>query len=626
MHKIAVSIFLVLFFLMPVNPARGGITDSTELQSFLDGVIETFMDEKNIAGAVVSVVHEGEIFLEKGYGYADVEEGIEVDPSSTMFRIASISKLFTWLSVMQLAEEGSVDLDRDVNEYLDFSIPETYEQPVTLRSLMSHTPGFEERLYRLFAREPGDMLPMDEILPEQLPKRVRPPLRYASYSNHGTGVAQYVVERITGVSFEEYAHDKIIGPLGMTGTTFRQPLPDSLEGNLSKGYASGGGKLNEMYFEYIPMKGVGGASSSARDMAKFMNFLLDSTCTGDYCLLDSASYSRMKEPVVIHSEGMNPARHGFSDMSRNDTEIIGHGGATFWFHSILAILPEHNTGIFVSFNSSGGSGVSGKVLEKFAERYYPDPRPLFETVTLQQEELERFTGSYFSNRRSHSDFFKIRALDGVTEITTADGKLRMVEPDGETTFWLPVDETTFRKEDSNERIAFEMEEEEASYMFKEYSPFIAFERITRFYNLTLHRTIIRLSLISIFYILIIWPGLYLTRLRYRPSKRKSRLLPADVKLPAWLCAACIAVSYILIYPAYEAGRELVIDIPAGMKAGMMMPFPALFFLLFMIWRFTYVWNNWKINIRNKLFCIIVIIVFFAALWQLHFWNLLGWRF
>ncbi|MGM0649816.1 MAG: serine hydrolase domain-containing protein [Bacteroidota bacterium] len=172
------------------------------------------MDEMKIAGASISLIHNGELLLNKGYGYADIEEDRKVDPDRTLFRLGSISKLFTWIAVLQQVEQGSLNLDADINQYLtSFSIPETYEEPVTLRSLMSHTPGFEDVLLHLFLREGDPVPPLEEQFSEKLPRRIMPPLREAAYSNHGAGLAQLLVEKASGMPFEEYAASYIFTPL-----------------------------------------------------------------------------------------------------------------------------------------------------------------------------------------------------------------------------------------------------------------------------------------------------------------------------------------------------------------------------------------------------------------------------
>ncbi len=621
-----ISCFFLLLCSSSIRGEQFQPRDIIETEAFLDGIVETLMDEKHIAGATMTVVYDDEVLISKGYGYAGLENQVEVDPEKTLFRIASISKMFTWISVLQLVEQGKLDLDADINEYLKgFGIPGTFDDPVTLRSLMAHAAGFEERLIHLFVRDADDMMPLGELLPRQLPGRVRPPLKHSSYSNHSTGLAQYIVELTSGMAFEEYAEKHILKPMGMYNTTFRQPIPDNLSDNMSGGYLFTGEELQKMYFEYVPMSGVGGASASAGDMARFMKMLLNNACFEDVCLLDSATFELMKQPALIHSEGINPARHGIMDMSFNNIEILGHGGATFWFHSIMAILPEHNLGFFLSFNSAGGSGTTRDVMKRLVERYYSDPKPLRETIDLNNEYLERFEGKYMTNRRSHSSFFKMRAMENPTVITAENGKLRMDEPGKAAAWYLPVDSTTFREKNSNKLIAFEFENDKARYLFKDHFCFRAFEKIEGAHKPLLHKTIFRTSLIAVIYILLMMPLLYLARRNYAPARKNLKPIPFNAKLFAWLCSASFAIAYLLFNSTFGMGRELILEVPAGMKIGLLLPFAAMFFLIIMIYRNIEMWKNKETGLPNNLFYSLVIIIFIAALWQLHFWNLMGWR-
>src|SRR5215204_3135767 len=151
-----------------------GPTDRAEMEAFMDEELAKEMEKHHIAGAAVSVVKDGELFFAKGYGDADLENGIPVDPKRTNFRIGSLAKLFTWTAVMQLAKQGKLDLDADINTYLDFRIPDTYPQPITLKHLMTHTAGFEDRYFERLAWDPDDMLPPREWLVSHMPARVRP--------------------------------------------------------------------------------------------------------------------------------------------------------------------------------------------------------------------------------------------------------------------------------------------------------------------------------------------------------------------------------------------------------------------------------------------------------------------
>lgn len=219
---------------VPTMPSQGqGVTDPAELEAFLDELLERQMEEHHIAGAAVSVVKDGELFFAKGYGYADIENGFPVDPEQTIFRIGSVTKLFTWTAVMQLVEQGKLDLDADINTYLDFHIPDTYPAPITLKHLLTHTSGFEDLFFEVLASDADKMAPAREWLVSHMPARVRPPGDVAAYSNYGTSLAGYIVARVSGRPYEQYIQEQILNPLGMVHSTAQSPIPPDLRAQAS---------------------------------------------------------------------------------------------------------------------------------------------------------------------------------------------------------------------------------------------------------------------------------------------------------------------------------------------------------------------------------------------------------
>ena len=198
------------------------VLTAEDAAAFFDDLLPKRLHDADIAGAVVAVVKDGRVLFTKGYGYADVAAKQPVSADGTLFRIASISKLFTWTAVMQLVEQGRLDLDGDVNRYLDFQIPATYAQPVTMRHLMTHTAGFQVT-FPDYSTWPGTRVwPLKEFLIRFLPRRIFPAGTTPAYSNYGAALAGYVVERISRQSFDEYVAEHIFKPLGMLRTTFVQ--------------------------------------------------------------------------------------------------------------------------------------------------------------------------------------------------------------------------------------------------------------------------------------------------------------------------------------------------------------------------------------------------------------------
>ncbi len=217
-------------------PVPGHTLEAADLEAFFDGIFPLQLERSDIAGASVLVMKDGNVLLEKGYGYADVKTKKAVDPGATIFRLASISKLFTWVSVMQLVEEGRLNLDTDVNHYLDFQIRAAFDKPITLRNLMTHTGGFEESGDDIIITDPKQAVSLRQYLIDNQPMRIFPPGEIPAYSNYGVGLASYIVQRASGEPFERYVQEHIFTPLGMTHSTFYQPVKKSLANLPSEGY------------------------------------------------------------------------------------------------------------------------------------------------------------------------------------------------------------------------------------------------------------------------------------------------------------------------------------------------------------------------------------------------------
>jgi CubicO group peptidase (beta-lactamase class C family) len=296
-----------------VKPRPANISDPADLEAFFDGVIELQRESKHIAGAVVAVVVGDKLVFAKGYGYADIEARRKVDPEKTLFRIASISKLFTWTAVMQQVEDGKLDLDADVNTYLkEVKIPATFPQPITLKHLLTHTPGFEDHVIGLFAHKPEEVGALQDVLRAQMPMRVRPPGVIASYSNHGTALAGYAVACVSGKPWEDTIEERILKPLGMDHTLVRQPPEDKLPPELSKGYKWEQGHFVAKGFEYIPAAPAGCISTTASDAALFMIAHLSDGQGKNGRILKTETARRMREPLFRHDPQTSAMCYGFT--------------------------------------------------------------------------------------------------------------------------------------------------------------------------------------------------------------------------------------------------------------------------------------------------------------------------
>jgi len=355
------------------EPAHSLVRD--DLEAWLDGYMPYTLQRADIAGAVVVVVKGGEVLLQKGYGYADRETRRPFDPQNTLFRPGSISKLITWTAVMQLVEEHRVDLDRDINSYLDFKIPPFKGQSVTLRNLMTHTAGFQDSLKDVVSAN-AHPLALGDFLKKRLPERIFPPGQITGYSNYGAALAGYVVERVSGQRFEDYVEQHIFLPLDMRHTTFRQPPPASFTPLMSSGYiAAADGRKP---YETLATGPAGGAATNAPDMAKFMiAHLRNGEYQGHRILQPSTAQAMHDTAFTTASPVLNRVALGFIQSNRNGHRIVGHDGDTRFFHSSLLLFLDDDVGLFVSLNSAGRAAdtfdIRKILFEQFSDRYFPPP-------------------------------------------------------------------------------------------------------------------------------------------------------------------------------------------------------------------------------------------------------------
>lgn len=420
--------------------ASGHELTKSDVDAWLDGYMPYALKAGGIPGAVVVVVRDGQILTQRGYGYSDVKAHKPIDPETTLFRPGSVSKLFTWTAVMQQVQAGKIDLDADVNKYLDFRIPPYHGKPVTVRDLMTHRPGFGETVKGLILFGKKKPQSLHDALAGSIPEQIYAPGEMSAYSNYGASIAGYIVQRVSGEPFEAYIQHHIFDPLGMAHSSFQQPLPPNLDPLLSDGYKPG--SLKPQPYEVIPMSPAGALSASGVDMAKFMIAHLDNGGP----LLDPATAKEMHTTVYKPYSALPGMALGFYHEDRNGLDIIGHGGDTVFFHSDLHLFLDKNSGFFLSMNSVGKDGAAEalreNLLEQFTDRYYPAPEQTLPTAGTAKQHGQAMSGHYVSSRASGFNFVRMVELLGETSVSVdADGYLvvsSITDPSGTPRKWREV--------------------------------------------------------------------------------------------------------------------------------------------------------------------------------------------
>ena len=385
------------------------VLEASDLAPFFDGIVPLQLERSDVAGASVLVMQNGAVLLEKGYGFADLKSKKPVDPATTLFRLASISKLFTWVSVMQLAEQGKLDIDSDINRYLDFQVPPAFSQPITLRNLMTHSGGFEDEARDIIVTNPKQAVSLRDFLIRNQPKRIFAPGTIPAYSNYGVGLAGYIVQRVSGQPFEQYVEQHIFVPLKMEHSTFYQPPPAPLLRLPSEGYPTDTQK-SPIGFEIFNPAPAGGVSSTAADMGRFGQALLNGGELDGERILKPETVAAMWTPQFRVSDQLPPIGMGFYQVWRNNLRWIGHEGDLVAFHSLFMLEPSQKLLLFISYNSTGGGErTRPEIIDMFTDRYFPgQTRQSF--VAPPRKELEDIEGVYQSTRREESGKVKLLSL------------------------------------------------------------------------------------------------------------------------------------------------------------------------------------------------------------------------
>lgn len=420
---------LALLVLLSTNASA-----QSRLETFFDGALAAQVGRRDVAGAVVAVVDDRGILFSRGFGTANPETAAAIDGESTLFRIGSITKVFTWLAVLALVEDGELELDTDVSSYLDFEIPDTFAEPVTLRDLMTHEAGFEDREFGFLVREDEEPPSLQSWLVHHMPARVYPPGAVPAYSNYGAALAAHIVERAHGRAWWEIVNDDLLKPLGMDDTSIEQPPPAPLAERTARGATTDGPRLVSRATLRLAAPPIGATWSTATDMAKLIRAMVRQ----DRAVLSQEAWSYLLSTETRDHAALNGRTLGLYEMSRLGVRIVGHEGDLEGFHSLLALFPDHDLGLFVAYNGPDGARHRRQLLDAFVQwRFATAHRSngdsgepgttMFAadegvpTTEGEEPDLARFAGWYQPTRRNHTTVEKASVLFGQASRIETDG-------------------------------------------------------------------------------------------------------------------------------------------------------------------------------------------------------------
>lgn len=517
----------------PAVPLTAG-----DAEAWLDGLLPAALHTARVPGAVVVIVKDGQPLLQKGYGFADRDKGVRVDAQRTLFRPGSVSKLFTWTAVMQLVEQGKLDLDADLNRYIDFRIPPRNGKALTLRHVITHTTGLEETARDLLTYT-SSTPDLAAVLKGYVPPYVYDPGSTPGYSNYATALAGYIVQRASGLSFDDYIEQRMLLPLGMRQSTFRQPLPAALAPQMSQGYASW--DQPPKGFEIISMPPAGSLSAPGADMGRFMLAYLQQGRLGEAQILKPETVQQMFGTLTRPLPKLGGIGLGFYEQNINGRRVLAHGGDTQLFHSDLLLFVDDGIGLYISFNGTGHAGLGqwlrDRVFEGFADRYLPDrreaPKPAVDAATAKQHAREMAAAVYRNTRREDSTFLSLLQLLSPLRVEALDDGRIALELAGARSTYREVEPYLWHEEHGKRRLQAVVENGRVRHWGLE--PYVfafIFEPVP-----LMAGPAARLALLAalgvVLVTVLLWPVAAVLRRRHGVAERPSRVYTA-------LRAACVA--------------------------------------------------------------------------------------
>jgi CubicO group peptidase (beta-lactamase class C family) len=456
MKELLIALLVICSFFSSENKIYSqNINDKTSgLNAWIDSHFTEGLDSFNIAGATIVLMQGDSILHINGYGLADIESNTPVNSRSSIFGVGSISKIFVATAIMQLYEDGKLELDRDVNSYLSsFQLEYKFNDSITVRHLLTHTAGFDDRNICTAVLDEKDVIPLAQYLKKRMPPQIRPSGKVITYSNHGYALLGLIVEDVSGLPFHEYIRQRILTPMEMDYSGFKRQ--SEYKENYVTSYLQKGEQLIPYKTDFELNYPAGALSATASDVGHYISMFLNNGNFKGIQILDSITFAKMLNTSFRHYEKAEYGwLLGFPESYWYGMKLYGHGGAIQGFVSQLTLVPEKNIGLFISANSSSYPNSKSRVFidkfiydllarlmsESIAEKEKAKVSP---TIGSVDEPLEKFTGKYRDTHYAHTTLDKVAVLMGLApeiEIVSKDNTLEIPEKNDKL---MPVSGLTF---------------------------------------------------------------------------------------------------------------------------------------------------------------------------------------
>lgn len=599
-----------------------------EVESFFDSFFRRAMARWHIPGAAFVLVKDGRVIFSKGYGYADLKKETPVVPVQTVFRVGSVSKVFTATAVMQLVDGGKLDLHADVNQYLTtFKLRNPYPQPVTLAELLTHSAGLDASVIGIATRSPTRVAPIEEFLAGKMPPVMMPPGKIYSYSSYGVALEGYLVQKISGEPFDAYIGQHILQPLDMHNSSFQ--LTPELATHLATGYEYHRGRYAPQPIDYFNISPAAGLYSTAADMARFLSAQMEDGRYDGSRILSERSAREMHRRQFTDDPRLAGRTFGFYERFVNGRRAIGHGGNIRGFASLLMLMPKEHVGFFVAFNRDE-SRFEDSLINSFFDRFYPaangddPPAPLH----VPAPDLKKFTGRYQSNPYSRLTFEKLITLYWQFRITAnPDGSLEFHYPHDfkPSARWTPLAPNYFLCSDGQGHAVFDFDSDgRVVHLFTGRD---SYEKVPWYGTAVFQVTLVKMLMLIFLTGCVWWPLRSLIR-----RARKSLWKQTGAWHWAWWCAAILGIlnSFFIVEMLHLLTRmddwDFVYGVPAVIKALLWIPIFTTVLSVVVLCFTVRAWRGQWWSVWGRVHYSAISAAGLVFIWFYVYWNLLGFHY
>jgi len=504
-------------------------TQETSLETFVDDVADRALTEYDAGGLTIAVV-DGDDVLTNGYGHAFRSEDVPVRANETLFRVGSVSKVVTWTAAMQIVDRDRVEPDAPVDDHLEaVDLPETFDAPIALEHLATHTPGFEVRGRGDSVRNPEYVRPLAESVSTDVPTRVRPPGELPQYTNYAAALTGQLVADITGHQFGSFVAENVFEPLGMSNSTF-QPAPPEL-------VPAEGTAVEDVVNFYSDVAPASGLHTTGADMARLLQVHLNGGGVDGERILSERAVDEMHRQWYTPHERMDGMAFGLFEESRGDARLVRHGGGVPQFACEFALLPKDSVGLFVVAHGDEASDAKQEVVDALLERFAPvDSSGARRTPDGAPERADELGGRYRSvnttdNATAEKPVFGLFTGQPIDVRVAADG--RLITEQGESTDeWVEVEPLVFEHVEEDATLLFHEENGEVTHLLDGLG---AYERIGYLEQLSVQGWLAVIAAVTALTGLLGWPAAAGWR-RYRGGESP----PPSATRARWVAGAGVA--------------------------------------------------------------------------------------